>query len=511
MRQSYRLIYNAIVGWVSRLVESGISFLLLPFLVHRLGTAGYGVFALALSVSAALDFVRVGVAAALTKYVSNYDAQGRHDDINRVIGTTCAFGIAVGSIGGASVIGLSGVLADAFNVAVAERAEFELAVKLMGVLIAVSFPMMPYLGLLLGFQRYDLMRISQTIVRALRAGLMVAWFLLCYPSVTALAIITLIFGAGLHSVWLAIAHRKWPWLRGSPRQFRWVTFRLLLGFSTMMILIQLTTLMTYHATLWIAAAMISVDFVTHVTVMITPVAFLVLLIHDVTMTVMPAASKYQALGDRSALADLLIRGTRYSFLISAALVVMFVPIMGPLLRLWMGPDFEILAQPMTLVVICAGLSASELCAHNILKGLGKAGPILWRGIASSVIGLAITAVAIKWYGATSWAISLGIATRCVISALLHNWMCIAAIRAPVCRFVWRSYAQPAIVLAPILAAGWLAGRELDLYGLATMGLAGVGAVLLFGLVFAALFLSSDEYDLIRGIWHSARSRLSQQS
>ncbi|MHC4234282.1 MAG: lipopolysaccharide biosynthesis protein [Planctomycetota bacterium] len=507
MRQSYRLIYNALVSWASRLIEVAIAFLLLPFLVHRLGTAGYGIFGLAFSISQALDMMRSAVAQALNKYIAGYAAEGRQDQVNRVLGTACAFSIVFGLAGGAAMVLLRGVLAGVMNVAPEHRADFELALILMGVLVAVSFPLMPYLGVLFGFQRHDILRIGQTSVRALRAALMVAWFLLVNPSVIALVAITAICGGLLHLWWLLAARRAWPWLRGSPLQFRWDALKMLLGFSTFIILIQLTTILSQHAPRWILASMISVKFVTYVVVMLTPAVLLSMVIQDLTLTIMPVASKCQALNDRRTLTDLLIRGTRYSVLASGVCIALIIPIMRPFLGLWMGPDYEHLAPPVVLITACAMVRTSGLCSHNMLKGLGKVGQVLWRGIAEAVVSLGVLVVGIKWFDATYWAIAFALSAGYVVSGILHASMCAAAIKAPVGRFIWRSYAQPAVVLAPILVAGGLVARQAGLRSAVSLACAGIGSALLFAFGFIWLFFSADEWRLVRELWQVARRRV----
>jgi O-antigen/teichoic acid export membrane protein len=507
MRQSHRLIYNALVGWASHVVEVAIGFLLLPFLVHRLGTACYGIFGLAFSVSAGLDFVRVGLAAALTKFVAGYAAQDRREEINRVLGTTCAFGTAFGLLSGGAVIALQGVLAEAMNIAPADRPTFQASVVLMGLLIAVTFGMMPYLGILLGYQRHDLMRMSQVGVRVLQALLMVGWFLMVGPSVTALAAITLICGGLLHLAWTLAAYRQWPWLRGSPRQFRWDALKMVVGFATMMILIGLSQMLLQQGSRWIVGRMLSVDFVTYLTVMITPAGFIYTAVQDLTLTIMPAASKLQATDDRSTLTDLFIRGTRYSFLIAGLCVAMSVPVLRSLLNIWMGPDFERLAWPMVVLIAGAGLGASGSCAHNLLKGLGKVGPVLVSGLVAAFASLAVMVAAIKWLNANDWAVTAGATTFYLLMLILQNWLCLAATRTSVRAFLWRSYIQPMMVLVPVVIVSHLVAERMGVHGIIATATTAVCTALVFALGFAVLFFSAEEWRLTREIWQAAARRL----
>jgi O-antigen/teichoic acid export membrane protein len=497
MRQSHRLIYNAMVGWVAHVVEVAIGFLLLPFLVHRVGAAGYGIYGLAFSVSMALDFVRVALAAALTKFVAGYAAQDSRDDINRVLGTTCAFGWTIGLLAGGAVIALQNPLADLMSIAPADREVFQDSLVAMGVLIAVSFGLMPYLGVLLGYQRHDLMRLGQAAVRIAQALLMVGWFVFVGPAVTPLAVITLICGVLLHLVWMGAAYRSWPWLRGSPRQFRVDTLKMVLGFAVMMILIGLTAMLMQQGGRWIVGGMISVDFVTYFTVMTTPAWFIFSAVQDLTLTIMPAASKYQAADNQLMLIDLFVRGTRYSLLIAGACVAIFAPILHPLLNLWMGPEFEHLASPMLPLLVSAGLGGSCSCAHNMLKGLGKPQLVLASSLTSAIISLILMAVAIKVFKATDWAVSLGFATFCVLSCVLQNWLCLRVTEASWRKLLWQAYGQPLVILVPVVGGALLLTRKLDVQGVVPTAISAATTVLAFALPFSALFFSAEEWQLAR--------------
>lgn len=507
MRQSHRLIFNALVSYAARFIEVAVSFVLLPFMVNRLGTARYGVYGLAMSVTIVLEVLRTAFALALTKYVADYGAQEKQGEINRVLGTTCAAGSAVGFAAAVVMIALVHPLARLFGVPSEYYREFRIALYLTAGMVAVTTTMMPYLGILMGFQRYDLVRVSQTVLQVLRLLVIPLWFIAVGPSVTSLAVIAFLQYTLLHLSWAVTSHRCWPWLRGSPRQFRWESLRMLLGFTTIIVLLQLNTTLGRQAVTWVLSGMLSVDFVTYLTIMTAPASFIASLASDLTLTIVPVASKYQALNDRSTLIALLIRGTRYSFLSSAICVVALVPIMRPFLRLWMGPAFEHLAPPMVVIVACAGIGASELCAHNILKGLGNVGSILVRGLVVTFVTLGIIIVAIKWFGASYWAVSGGFSAGYLISMILHNWMCIRRLEAPVMRFIWQSYVQGFIVMVPVMVGGWWITQHLRLTGIVPLGLVGAGGCAVFLGLFALLFSSPTERGMARDLLLAAARRL----
>src|SRR5437868_2830541 len=67
-----RSVFSNWFGVIANLI---VGFLLAPFIVHRLGDSGYGIWALVLQLTGYMGVVDVGLRSALVRFVSRHHAQ----------------------------------------------------------------------------------------------------------------------------------------------------------------------------------------------------------------------------------------------------------------------------------------------------------------------------------------------------------------------------------------------------------------------------------------------------
>jgi O-antigen/teichoic acid export membrane protein len=91
------ILKNVIFGFLSWFLPLGLSFIATPLIVHGLGKAEYGVYALVLGfVSYSFTF---NISRAIIKYVSEFQATSKTKEISEIISTTFWLNLLVGGIG----------------------------------------------------------------------------------------------------------------------------------------------------------------------------------------------------------------------------------------------------------------------------------------------------------------------------------------------------------------------------------------------------------------------------
>src|SRR5579859_1545232 len=102
-----RIPRNVFSNWASYAVNLLVIFLISPFIVHRLGNAVYGVWALigqVIEYSFLLDF---GIRIAATRYVAHHMALREPHEINRVVSS----GLVLSSVSAALALACGSVVA----------------------------------------------------------------------------------------------------------------------------------------------------------------------------------------------------------------------------------------------------------------------------------------------------------------------------------------------------------------------------------------------------------------
>ena len=93
-----RFVLNVFWNWLGVGVGIVSGVLLSPYMIHKLGPEGYGVWALSFSVVENYWFLDLGFRSALVKYVAHYWALGELDKVQEVVNTAIAIAGATASL-----------------------------------------------------------------------------------------------------------------------------------------------------------------------------------------------------------------------------------------------------------------------------------------------------------------------------------------------------------------------------------------------------------------------------
>ena len=79
-----RTVVNVLANWAAFVLGTAITFFLSPFVVHHLGDARYGVWAVTGSIVGYLGLLDLGVRVGVTRFVARYAATRDQQAMNRV-------------------------------------------------------------------------------------------------------------------------------------------------------------------------------------------------------------------------------------------------------------------------------------------------------------------------------------------------------------------------------------------------------------------------------------------
>src|SRR5579871_2474933 len=80
-----KIVWNTVSGVLRIIVVAPVPFLLTPFLLRHVGTAGFGIWAVLLSLNGLTALADLGFVGTLTKHVSEHHAHRDHVSVSRVI------------------------------------------------------------------------------------------------------------------------------------------------------------------------------------------------------------------------------------------------------------------------------------------------------------------------------------------------------------------------------------------------------------------------------------------
>ena len=74
--------------WATQVLQLVPQLIIVPYLIGTIGDAGYGVYALVWSLMMSIEQLQSSLQQGVVKYSAGYLAQGRVDDVNRIVSSS---------------------------------------------------------------------------------------------------------------------------------------------------------------------------------------------------------------------------------------------------------------------------------------------------------------------------------------------------------------------------------------------------------------------------------------
>ena len=227
---SYRI--NVLASWGAHAVVLLTGLILTPYILETVGKTTYGGWLLLNAIAGYSRLLYLGFGETICRYVAKHAADEDWESLNRV--ASCTFAIYLAS---ATVALAAGLLLAAIAPSIDKLAgsglpmrDVRIALVLLGLNASVSISGSVFGGLLMGLQRFDLERGTQTVVTLAR--LVLTLILLQHEQgLVTLAAIFLAVSTLEVSLMFAFARRLLPGLRIRPSLVDRATLRETTGFS----------------------------------------------------------------------------------------------------------------------------------------------------------------------------------------------------------------------------------------------------------------------------------------
>lgn len=357
------------MNWLAFAVTTLAGFLMSPFLVHRLGDGVYGVWVLIGSLVGYLGLLDFGITPSTVKYVAEHRARGDIESINRIM----TAGLAIYSIMGLVSLLASLAVALSFNDLFRSPLDDRLAasvVLLAGLNLALTFPASPFVGLVRGYQRYDVDAGITAFNIVARSGLIVA-LLSRGHGILALALATLAFDL-IRLVYLVRwAYRLNPHLEFRREYLDRDQMARLFNYSIYVFLCVFGQQSLFYASSVIIGALLSTASVTIYSIASRLVIYLYQLISEMVGVLAPTASHLEAKEDHDGIRDLLILSNKYALLVALPISSVFFALGEDFISLWMGSQYGHSAAVLQLLTAAMLIHLMRMPAETVLLGMGR--------------------------------------------------------------------------------------------------------------------------------------------
>ena len=497
-----RLLRNTIANFIGRFWAIGVSLLLVPYTVSRIGLDRFGLWSLIAVLTGYVGLLDFGLSTAYVKKLSEHRARGDDQRLNEAASTGLAVHLAVGLVAAVASLAAAGLIARLLQVPPAFEAEGRMVLGWGLALFALGNAAVLFPSLVVALQRMDLsnrIAIAATIpqlagtVLVLELGWGLRGLLLVQAVVTILVV-----GANA-----AAARRLLPALRISPRYLSRRAYRELIGFGMKLQAVKIADVLTFQTDRILLARFANMNMVGLYQIGSTVAMRARQQPLVLVSAVLPFASELSATGEEGRLRGLYERGSHYLAATGLPLMVAVALFARPFVRAWMGEGFQMSAT--ILQILAAGHLASMM--HGLATQIGAAldRPDLHTRSATltAVATVALSLALVKPFGAIGVAVAASVSL--IVGPVYYFRIFHGVLGVPVAAFFRRVYGAPALAsalavpagAAGMALAGWAPLEGARLQGFAQLAAGGLAFTAVYGLVlWRTGYVSAPDRDLV---------------
>lgn len=395
-----RLIRNTIINGLANSIGALLTIALTPFFLHRLGTAQYGIWLLALTLTFSSGYVvlaDLGLQEAVVRFVAEARARDATEVISRVASSTLAVFLAVGIVAAVVVVLVAPLLVHLFHVPQGLENNARVIFSLVAASILVELPTAAFLSVIEGAQRYGWLRVIDV-------GQRIGWAAFSIGAVLAgggvlwLAVALLASTVGQAVVAVVVAHHVQPGLAVRPGMVDRATLRRMFGYGWLVSILRVASVVYAQMDRAIVGIALGVTSVARYEVVNRIEAGATFALVTASSSVLPASAYNVARTDTERQREMYVRGSRYAVAFAAPITLSAILYARPLIDTWVGRSYGDLAATAQLFLAYPLFWCLHVVGINMLVGHGRIGRLATVQTAAVVVNLALSIALVRPMG-----------------------------------------------------------------------------------------------------------------
>ncbi|MBP7526979.1 MAG: polysaccharide biosynthesis C-terminal domain-containing protein [Syntrophorhabdaceae bacterium] len=439
---SLQILRNILSNWGSFGIGAVIQFMMMPFLVHRLGDMQYGIWILIMSFTGYLGLFDFGVSGSVVKYVAEFRAKNDNAGLNRVCSAAFYMYLAGGTLAFLVSILLAFGFVQHFKIPSEEISTARWVTMIVGLQIGLTLPLGFFTGYMRGMQRYDHVAGISLAMLFVRSIIIILLVLSGYRliAIALVHLVTTIGGGILRAVYVFRAN---PDLQLRPALITRDKLAMVSRYSFLMFLYFVATNLIFSTGSLVIGYFLTAAAITFYAIPQRLVDELRVVIMS-TGVLQPAVSHLNAQGRDGQVQRLLVNGTKYSMMIVLPIAVSYLMVGDIFISLWMGPRYAAACYGVLVILTCAvAANISQFTSTQILQGIARHSGISYIAVLEGAANVALSVALVRPYGI------VGVAVGTLIPMLISNlivipWYTCRTIGLSLPRFFGEGLLRPCI-------------------------------------------------------------------
>lgn len=433
-----------------------VTLFMTPFIIRSIGDRMYGLWVVVGSFMGFYGLFDFGMSSAVQRYVSRAIGEKDREEMNKIV--NAAFFI-FSSIGVVVLVATTIItlFAPFFGKNVADINLFRKVIPILGLSIAMGFPMRVFMGVLISHLRYDLVSGIEMSKLLMRTAIIYI-FLKTGHGILAMAVIT--FTVDLCGyAGILYFYRKYS--DGIVVSFKFIdnkSVKKLFSFSIFTFIAQLADRSRFDIPSFIIAAYLGLATVTIYAIAARLIGYFMDLVSNAVGIVLPVFSQYEAQNNFIAIRDKLVFITKISTYLSVCVGGTLIIFGKVFIERWVG-HLYITAYPI-LVILAASLTLAlaQNPSVHLLYGISKHKFFAVGNVVEAILNLTLSLIFVKKFGMIGVAFGLAIALVIVKLLIQPVYVC-RAINLSFKNYYLNAFLKPFFIASLSVGIGWFIVKD----------------------------------------------------
>jgi O-antigen/teichoic acid export membrane protein len=411
-------VANLFSGTVTRYVllgvNVGLGVFLMPFTIRHLGQAEYGLWMMVASLTYYFQLLDLGYGSSLVKQVTEADARGDVDQVNRILSTFLGVYAVLGSLAALGILAIVVYVIPRFpNLDAGQVQVARVLLAIMGVRIALGFPMSVFGAATQARQRFALNN-SVAILIALINGTLTYVVLASGRGVVTLVAATTSVSLLGYVAYAWTARVAFPEMSLRLSRFSRPLVREVTSLSVYFFMVDIAIQVGMNLDNVVIGAFIGTSAVAVYSVALRLADYQRQLAGQFNALLFPVIVRLGSTGRTEALREMLIESTTLALAMIVGVTICMLGFAGPLIALWMGPGFEQSVPTLYILGTMGIVLVAQAPLGNVLLGTGRHRVVAMLSMADAVLNLGLSLLLVKRFG------MLGVAAGTGVPVLVLN-------------------------------------------------------------------------------------------
>lgn len=447
MSLKIRALKNVASSWAGLAVNVAVGFFLYPFILHNLGDDASGLWTLIYSLTGYYGIFDFGIRSSLVRYVSKFQATGDKDQLSRLVNTSLFTYSCLGLILLVPTLLGSFYVDRLFHIPPGSLKEGQILFLMVGLSLALGFPLGISGGILEGLQKFYLMNWTNIVATLARAVLIIyvlrhGYGLLSVALITvSLPLVTAIVRAVIAQRLLAIPY-GWKYVdRQSLRQVA--------NYGSVTFMIIVAGRLRFKTDAVIIGTFLSAAAITHFSIGARLVDYAGEVVSSLAQIFTPMSSHFHAIGDYSQLRKIFISGNRACAMVMFPMTVALVVMGKSVIEAWVGQRYVASYVVLLVLLIPSALYQAQSTSNRILFGMSLHKSLAYIVLMEGIANVILSIVLVRPLGIVGDAIGTAIPLLCTSLFFLPRHMC-RQLGVPLRTFLVEAYLYPTVFCLPMI-------------------------------------------------------------